>query len=309
MKTNYSGKTWIAAAAGVLTLLFSTNSYGQRDPLYAQYVTNPFVINPAYAGLNNNVSLGVNFRNQWAGMKGSPQTINGNGHAALKYRQMGGGFMFVKDQAGNTSMTEALAAYSYQISLSTHTQLSFGMQAGFASYKNDVERLNPYDTNDPLFSSNLNTVTPRVGFGVILKDDRFMAGISVPRMLKATVEEQGFSYAEYTQHMYATVAYSFTMSDKLVLRPSALMKIVKGAKPSLDFNASAIILQNYQVGVMTRNLNTYGVSLQALISKTFTVGYIFEVPTGKAADVQFLTHELAVGLRLTPLKFHEQGLY
>lgn len=283
--------------------------FAQRDPLYAQYVTNPFVLNPAYAGLTNNMALAFLYRNQWNGMEGSPQTINGNGHMSLRYNRMGAGFMFVEDRTGNTSVTEAMAAYSYQVSLTSGTQLSFGMQAGFANYKTDISKVVPYDVTDPLFSSNSSSIVPRVGFGVIVKNDRLMAGLSVPRMLKSTVTEDGFSYAQYTQHMYATAAYSFIVTERIRFRPSTLIKFVKGANPSVDLNASAIILENYQAGVMTRNFNTYGLFFQALIKGSFVLGYVFEVPTGKTVDVNFLTHEIAVGLRLKVLKFHEASLY
>lgn len=300
MKTLYTG---------IVLVLLSFHAYSQRDPLYAQYVTNPFVLNPAYAGLNNNLSLGLSYRNQWNGMEGSPQTINGNAHMALRYNRMGAGFMFVDDRAGNTSVTEALASYSYQIPLTSSTQLSFGMQAGVANYRTDNSKVTPYDATDPLFSGSQTSVTPRIGFGVIVKSDRLMAGISVPRMLKSTVTEEGFSYAQYTQHMYATVAYNFILTERIRFRPSTLLKLVKGAKPSVDLNASVVILENYQVGLMTRNFNTYGLFAQVRIKDAFVFGYVFEVPTGKTADVNFLTHEITLGLRLKALTFHENTLF
>lgn len=292
-----------------IMLVLSLPLYAQRDPLYAQYVTNPFVLNPAFAGLNNNLSLGLSYRNQWNGMEGSPKTINANGHMALKYNKMGAGFMFVDDRAGNTSVTEALASYSYQIALTSSTHVSFGMQAGFANYRTDNSKVRAFDATDPLFSSNQNTMTPRVGFGVVVKSDRLMAGLSVPRMLKSTVTEEGFSYAQYTQHLYATAAYNFVVTERVRFRPSTLLKLVKGAKPSVDLNASVILLENYQAGVMTRNFNTYGLFVQARIRNTFVFGYVFEVPTGKTADVNFLTHEITLGLRLKALTFHDDALF
>jgi hypothetical protein len=144
---------------------------------------------------------------------------------------------------------------------------------------------------------------------VIVKNDRFMAGLSVPRMLRSTVTEEGMSYAQYTQHMYATAAYNFVASERIRIRPSTLIKLVKGAKPSVDLNFSAIVLENYQAGVMTRNFNTYGVFVQALVKGTVVVGYVFEMPTGKTAEMNFLTHEIALGLRLKALKFHEVSLF
>ena len=47
----------------------SRTADAQIDPLYAQYLNNPMLINPAYAGLNNNLNIGVSFRKQWAGFE------------------------------------------------------------------------------------------------------------------------------------------------------------------------------------------------------------------------------------------------
>jgi type IX secretion system PorP/SprF family membrane protein len=294
---------------GIVLLFLSFGVYAQRDPLYAQYVTNPYILNPAYAGLNNNLSLGISYRNQWNGMEGSPQTINGNGHMALLYNKMGAGFMFVEDRIGNTSMTEALASFSYQVPLASGTHLSFGMQGGFVNYRTDNSKVSAYDATDPLFSSNQSTLAPRVGFGVVIKNDRLMAGLSVPRMLKSTVTEEGFSYAQYTQHMYATAAYNFVVTERIRFRPSTLLKFVKGAKPSVDLNATAIFRENLQAGIMTRNFNTFGLLAQLRIRDIFIVGYVFELPTGKTADVNFLTHEITLGLRLKVLTFHDNNLF
>lgn len=300
-------KIILCVLGGLLILPMALRA--QNDPLYAQYITNPFVLNPAYAGLNNNLTLGLSYRNQWNGLEGSPQTINGNGHMALRYNKMGAGFMFVNDRLGSTTMTEALGSYSYQIALTSSTSLSFGMQAGFASYRNNNSKLTPYDATDPLFSSNFTSVAPRVGFGIIVRNEKFMAGLSVPRMLKATSTEQGFNYTQYTQHVYATAGYNFILSERVRLRPSTLLKFVKGAKPSVDLNATLTFLENYQAGALTRNFNTYGFFVQAMVKNTFVFGYVFEVPTGKSASSGFLTHEIALGLRLKALSFHETSLF
>lgn len=43
-------------------LAICCSSEAQVDPLYAQYLSNPMLINPAYAGLNNNLNASVTYR-------------------------------------------------------------------------------------------------------------------------------------------------------------------------------------------------------------------------------------------------------
>jgi type IX secretion system PorP/SprF family membrane protein len=86
----------------------------QVDPLYAQYLSNPLLINPAYAGLNNNLNVGVSFRKQWAGFDGSPTTYNVNGHTSLFDNKMGVGLIILRDVVGINSNTEVHGAYAYR---------------------------------------------------------------------------------------------------------------------------------------------------------------------------------------------------
>lgn len=56
-----------ALRIAALLLLVSTHTgFCQQDPLYAQYINNPFVLNPAYAGFTNdlNVNAGIGINGQ-----------------------------------------------------------------------------------------------------------------------------------------------------------------------------------------------------------------------------------------------------
>src|SRR3989337_4588720 len=158
-------------------------SEAQVDPLYAQYLNNPLLINPAYAGLNNNFNAGITYRKQWAGFEGSPNTFNVNGHTSLLENRMGIGLIFVKDNVGVNSNTEVHGTYAYRLDLD-EKYLSFGLQAGFISFKGNNSDLNPYDASDPAFNENQNITKPSFGAGIILNSERYFLGLSVPRMLK-----------------------------------------------------------------------------------------------------------------------------
>jgi type IX secretion system PorP/SprF family membrane protein len=275
----------------------------QQDPLYSQYINNPFVINPAYGGLTQNLNTTVSYRAQWTGFEGAPTTFNANGHISLFGNRMGAGLIVVGDKAGNTSVNEVLGTYSYRIPFGDMT-MSFGIQAGFANYKVTDAGVTAFDTNDPLFQGSYTEMTPNFGSGVILTGSNFFLGLSVPRMLKPSLSLSSLSTTLYNQHFYAVGSYVFFLSERFRFRPSALVKVVKGAPLSIDLNASFVILENYQVGVLLRNVNSVGLTLHALVKDSFRFGYVFEVPTGRSANASFTTHELTLGLRLSVLRFH-----
>ena len=53
-----------------------TKVIAQQTPEYTQYMYNMSVVNPAYVGINEGVSLGFLAKTQWAGVNGAPKSIN-----------------------------------------------------------------------------------------------------------------------------------------------------------------------------------------------------------------------------------------
>jgi len=300
----------------ILLLIFVTLSISsiqaQNDPLYAQYLNNPLLINPAYTGLNNNFNMSVTYRKQWAGFDGSPVTANVSAHTSLFNNKMGVGLVLLQDKIGNSNNTEIQGTYAYKIGLGDK-YLSFGLQGGLLNFRSNDVMLNPYDKNDAVFMQNQNITKPSFGAGIILKSDRFLVGLSVPRMLKATgtfidSASNAFEAQLYQQHFYATVAYVFYLSERLRLKPSLLIKSVKGAPVSIDYQANAILDEKYILGLYTRNLNSIGAMLQFKFTKGYRFGYAYEIPLNNSVGTQFNTHEISLGINLSLFGSHDTFL-
>jgi type IX secretion system PorP/SprF family membrane protein len=289
----------------VLFSAISVCSWAQTDPLYAQYLNNPLLINPAYSGLNNHFTASASYRKQWAGFDGSPTTFNVNGHTSLLDNRMGAGLMVVKDQVGANSNTEVHATYAYKLDLK-NKYLSFGLQAGVVNFRSNNGDLNPYDPGDPLFTGTLNTTKPSFGAGAILHSDRYFLGVSVPRLLKATESYTDTTEATlYNRHFYAMGAYVIFLNEHIRLKPSVLLKGVKGSRLSADLNFAANLNEKYTAGVFTRNFNTYGLLVQMKLGDQYRFGYVFEVPTNNSVGARFTSHELTFGINLALLRSHD----
>lgn len=288
----------------VFFLGFSIFSMAQTDPLYAQYLNNTLLINPAYSGLNNNLSASVTFRKQWAGFEGSPTTINANAHTSLFDNRMGAGLIILKDQVGANSNTEVHATYAYRIDLD-QKYFSFGLQAGMINFRSNNGDLNAYDPGDPVFTGTMNTTKPSFGAGVILHSDRYFIGLSVPRMLKTKATFDAVEAELYSRHFYLMGAYTMFLNEHIRFKPSVLLKGVKGAKLSADVNLALNLNEKYTVGAFTRNFNTYGILAQMKIANGARFGYTFEVPANNSVGTRFTTHEIMVGINLSVLRFHD----
>jgi len=292
----------------IITLSIHTALFAQQDPIYTQYILNPMVINPAYAGLGNNLNAIVSYRTQWMGLDGQPQTINASGNVSLIDNRVGTGITLTSDKIGSTTSTEFNAAFSYKLPLGDDKVLSFGMQGGVLNFQNDYSGLNIFDASDPAFTGGERGTKINLGAGVILKSERFLFGLSVPRLLPATFKNGGQDFDLYNQHLYVFGAYVWYLNERIRFKPTVLLRTVKGAPASVDLAANLNFNAVHTVGIFTRNFNTYGLLVQTLLADKFRLGYVFELPTGKSVGANFTSHEISLGIRLAVLNFHERTL-
>jgi type IX secretion system PorP/SprF family membrane protein len=289
----------------VAFVLFAFVSKAQIDPLYAQYLNNPLLLNPAYSGIHNNFNAAASYRKQWAGFDGSPSTFNVNAHSSFNNNKMGLGLIVLSDNVGVNANTEVQATYAYKLDLNGKF-LSFGLQAGMINFKSANGDLNPYDPFDPAFAGTFNFTKPSFGAGAILHSDKYFVGISVPRMLKSTASIGNIETELYSQHYYIMGAYNIFLNEHFRLKPSVLLKGVKGAKLSTDLNFALNIDEKYTAGVFTRSFNTYGLLAQMKISDTYRFGYAFEVPSNNSVGSKFTSHEFMIGMNLSLFSFHDK---
>jgi type IX secretion system PorP/SprF family membrane protein len=289
----------------LVAVLFSGYCYGQQDPLYAQYLTNPMIFNPAYAGLNNSFNGAVSYRNQWAGFNGAPSTTNFSAHSSFVDNKVGIGAMFIADKAGFLRNNEIELLGSYKLNLDKYT-LSFGMNFGFvnSTFQNsDAVLQNP---QDPAFANgNQKYSWPNIGVGAILKGEQFIVGLSVPRMTQSKVGDNNALIQ--SQHFYLYGGYVYYLGTRLRLKPAVLLRGTKGAPLAADLNFNINVDTKYSGGVFLRNFKSYGVILQAWVFDKFRFGYAFELPTGSSVGPQYTSHELTLAIKMALLNSHERS--
>jgi type IX secretion system PorP/SprF family membrane protein len=312
-KINYAEttkcSTWFAYYTSLCMLLsmslilLSVTAIAQQDPLYSQYVLNPLLINPAYSGMTKDLNASVTYRKQWIGFDGSPTTANANAHMALGNNRMGVGLIIMQDKTGSDKTTEVTSTYAYHLPLNNDLTLSFGLQGGVINYSSDYSALtiNPADAK----FTNQSLWKPNFGGGLILHNEKIMAGLSMPKMLKSTSTIESLSTSLYNQHAYALVASVFQLSYRIKLKPWVLARMVAGAPISLDYAATLRVDDSYTIGVFSRDLATYGLLAQINLGDNLRFGYVFELPTQKSVGTQFTTHEFTLGVRVKALPFHD----
>ena len=138
-----------------LFILLGLSASAQQEPQYTQYMYNPSVINPAYAGSLGYGSLFSLYRTQWIGLEGAPTTLNLSYHQPLETSNLGIGGNIVHDEIGPSTTTNFSVDVSYTIHFENESRLAFGMKAGGELLNIDYTKLNHYNPSDVSFRNNI----------------------------------------------------------------------------------------------------------------------------------------------------------
>jgi len=287
---------------------FTQQAHGQQYPVYSQYLFNPLVINPAYAGSHVQLSATGMFRNQWVNLDGAPQTASFSMHTTMGRPNVGMGFLITNDKIGSYSNTSIYGAYSYSIKSETG-KLSFGLQAGFSLVSADYSKLNLDDFNDNSFISFNNKIRPNFGAGVIYQTKKFYAGFSIPFLLNTAVEnslEAVLTEIKEARYYYlnAGVFLPLNRMETAVLHPSVLVRAQEGQPLSMDINMDVILNDVFSLGVSYRNIDAVITYMSLKLSDQFHFGYSYDWTTSDLNQFSKGTHEFMLNYRVRITKFH-----
>lgn len=274
--------------------LVASLAYSQQDPQYTQYMYNMNVLNPAYAGSQGTLSLGLLGRTQWVGLQGAPRTLTAAIHAPVG-RNVGLGFSVIADEIGPVKEQNVYADFSYTMETSDEGRLAFGLKGGFTFQTIDFLRLSTNQQGDPLFSENLNKTYPNFGAGVFYYTDEFYVGLSMPNMLETRYFEKKaglITTASEKMHYFLTSGYVFDVSEDLKLKPSVMLKAVSGAPLSVDLSGNALIYEKLELGLSWRIDDSVSGMINFLVAPNLRLGYAYDYTTSNLGDFNSGSHEI-----------------
>ena len=261
-----------------MVLIGTVGLHAQQDPQYTQYMYNMNVMNPAYAGSFEGLSLGALYRSQWVGVDGAPKTATFNGHMPVG-RKVGLGLSFINDQIGPVKENNAYVDFSYTLELGSGHKLAMGVKAGATFYDVGLTGLERLDADDPLLGEDVNSVSPNVGAGFYLyKPDTYYVSLSMPNII-STVHldaENGKKIGSETQHFFAAAGYVFGLSDNFKLKPHAMLKMAFDAPMTVDGNLNLFMYDIVEVGVGYRLEDSWTAMVNFMITPQLRVGYAYD---------------------------------
>jgi type IX secretion system PorP/SprF family membrane protein len=289
----------------VLAFMLKLNPlYAQQDALFTQYMFNGLVINPAYAGSQDALSVTASARKQWVGMDGAPSTQTLTAHAPLKNEKVALGMTFINDNIAVTHQYGMNAIYAYRLNLKEGRRLSFGLQAGFTQFRSQYSQLATRTANDPSFvSDQVSGFLPNFGTGLYYSTNKFYFGLSVPHLLSNLLNDTTVAInSVQRRHFILNSGYVFTLSHDLKLKPSILVKAIQGAPVQIDLNTNLLIREVLWVGVSYRSFSSLNFLTQVQITDQLRFGYSYDISVNKLSTLNRGSHEIILNYNFSFLK-------
>lgn len=287
-------------------VLFASGMQAQQDPQYNLYQFNQLVINPAYAGARDGISVVGSVRSQWSGFDGAPRTTALSVHSPILNKNLGVGLTVVRDVMGPRNMTGFYANAAYILKLNQKFKLSFGLNAGYNSYKFDYTQLNfkTTETNSQVYYSQGKGIID-LGTGLYLKSNTFFAGLSITHLNKTTVYDfatGGTNQLMYTldPHIFFTMGKSFSLNEYVIFAPTIMVRSVTGATNG-DLNLNFFLFKKLWLGAFYKGGYGPGFLLQYYITPKLKAGYSFDTGT-KSVRHLGPAHEVIISFDFSEIK-------
>ncbi len=279
------------------TVLIAQQISAQQDPQYTQYMYNMNIINPAYAGISEGLSVGALYRSQWVGLDGGPETFTFNIHSPVG-KQLALGLSVISDKIGPVEETNTYVDVSYTIPLGMETRLAFGVKGGFTFHDIAIaeSQITLVDLSDPFFANAINETTPNIGAGVYFyKPNKYYISISVPNILNGVhLDANGTKIGSESEHLFTAAGYVFDLSENFKLKPHALLKYAFDAPVSYDLNANLFMYDLVEFGVGYRLDDSFSAMINFQVTKDLRIGYAYDAINSGLDIVTNSSHEVFI---------------
>ena len=283
-----------------LVLLSANAVKAQQLTFNSQYMLNQYLINPAAAGVQDYLSIGTSFRQQWAGFKDAPRTQMLTANSKIG-ESMGVGGILYNDITGPLRNLGFTGSYSYHIKTSESTKLSLGLSLSVTQHVLDGSGFILNDEVDQtLNGSSFKSFNPDAAFGAYYYGEKFFVGASVPQLIqkKYNFGEAKLDSTKHVRHYYVSGGYNFTLADDFDLEPSLLFKAVEASPIQFDINARLIYKKNLWAGLSYRNKESV-VAMLGMKRDNFIIGYSYDYVVSNIRNYSAGTHELYLEFQLS----------
>ncbi|MEQ8244230.1 type IX secretion system membrane protein PorP/SprF [Fulvivirga sp.] len=277
----------------ICCVLASKSAMAQQNVQYTQYMYDGSLINPAYVGADEALSMTLVHRDQWNGLDGAPQSQTFSAHTLFKKKQFGTGIIIHRESIGIHQRFNAGANFAYHLPTGKYSYLSFGMQAAAFNRRSDYLAVQGNTADPSAANGDFNETYFDASFGLYFRSRKFHMGYSASEILPRNyalgdtlnVNSDNFNHLVFTKLI-------LPLSKSVDLTPSVLLKYYSGAPLSYDINLNTTIHEVVSFGVSYRKDESVDFLVRLNITPQFQVGYAYDNPIGTVAEFARASNEL-----------------
>jgi type IX secretion system PorP/SprF family membrane protein len=288
----------------LLFCLAAVLAMSQQQTVYTNFLLNPYLYNPAYAGIDEGTRFSVSHRNQWLGFDGAPVTNIVSGYSKLKKKPlMAVGGMVISEKIGLLQRTLFYGTYSYHLKINKNTAMNFGLGVGGVQHRVRAYDARPYDKDDAFLSNQvLNGFAFDANAGAHLYTKNFFFGVSNQHMPNAKILWKN-SLGRLTSHFYLYTGYNYFIDSKKEwsVQPTLLVRTNSPAPYQLEFVLRGMYKEMFWIGAGYRQGSSASAMFGCDINKQFMLGYAYDFTTTELNKYSSGSHEILLSY-LLPLK-------
>ena len=277
-------------------LFLSCFAYAQQLPLNSQYIYNPLVINPSFAGISESSSIVLMNRNQWAGFVDDQiLTTSVSAHHALNNQKHGVGALLFSDRTGAINIHGLDLMYSFKFPVFLDYNFSLGISANLYQYLFDDSDFNTA-MYDPLISGQVHKkINFDSNFGFLFYDDFLFFGGSVVNLVQSKVLDSELTQPnQFARNFYFFGGYSFSdRESKIDFEQSFLLKKTQFTDFQYDINLKTIFSDIFWLGAGYRS-NKEVVGLFGFNYDRFSIIYSIDYNYGDIGNYSGASHEFSL---------------
>ena len=288
----------------------------QQDALYSQYMFNPLVLNPAYAGSREALSMVLLHRSQWWGFDGAPSTQTFSAHTplillgnksgkrkrsrALENKKIGVGLNLINDNIGASNSLGIFGSGAYRLTIG-EAKLSMGLKAGFFRYRINWNEIDYPDKTTSYINNKDTRILPSFDFGLYYYTDMFYAGAAITHLSEPRIAVDSANNkidGHLSRHLILTAGYAFMVNEFIIFKPSFLIKYVKSAPLAVDINTNFLFYGKLWVGTSFRWKNGIVFLTEFNFTDQLKAGYAFDLTLNPIRKHSKGSHEIFISADL-----------
>ena len=279
--------------------LLSLGLSAQQMPYYSQFVNNYGMLNPAFTGVKGLFNAVVDYRTQWVGYDGAPQTSTINLNSRFLNGKMGAGLYMMQDVVGPSQQTNFGANYAYHIHF-PDCELSTGLSGNYTKYTLNGNKITLHNTQDPSIDQTVSSTVgvPDANVGFYLYNDRFHIGFSALHLLQSkakfyTGDTLKKSIIKYAPQMYGSLGYNYSQNSDYVWENTLLIDYVQGPPTiMLDYTLLVHYKRKIYAGASVRLNDAIALHLGVTILEGLQVSYSYDIIISKLQSYNSGSHEI-----------------